>query len=110
MEGAVLAIHLIPSFIVFAFADCRPFRFAEAIAHTVPRTVQWPVSSPPSSLNLKRKAVRSAHSPKCSKRRGQSALSLSEPILRTLKIRNELAVLNSYHGLEIQAPHDCHEV
>jgi len=36
MEGAVIPIHFIPSFVVFAFADCWPFRLAKAVTHEVP--------------------------------------------------------------------------
>jgi len=38
MEGAVLAIHFIPSFIVFAFAEGWPFRLAKAVTHKAPFT------------------------------------------------------------------------
>jgi len=33
MERAILAIHFIPSFVIFAFAIGWPFRFKEAVAH-----------------------------------------------------------------------------
>jgi hypothetical protein len=36
MEEAVFAIHFIPRFVVFAFADRGPFRFEKAIAHDAP--------------------------------------------------------------------------
>jgi hypothetical protein len=36
MERAVFAVHLIPRFVVLAFAGCRPFRLAKAITHETP--------------------------------------------------------------------------
>jgi hypothetical protein len=36
MEGAILAIHFIPSFVVFALALGRPFRLDKAVPHKAP--------------------------------------------------------------------------
>src|SRR5690349_19252757 len=36
MEWTVFAIHFILNFVVFAFADCWPFRLAKAITHAPP--------------------------------------------------------------------------
>jgi hypothetical protein len=45
MERAILPIHFIPSLIIFAFADCGPFRLAKAITHKVPFLTATPALS-----------------------------------------------------------------
>jgi hypothetical protein len=57
MERTVLAIHLIPSFVVFAFADCRPFRLAKGVTHNEPfamrlRTISASPKEPPNPSAL----------------------------------------------------------
>src|SRR5437868_7577189 len=45
MEGAILAIHFVPRFIVLAVADRWPFRLVKAITHDTP------FANPPSCPN-----------------------------------------------------------
>jgi len=62
------------------------------------------------TLLIQGQPVFSAHAPKGPESRSNAAFGFPEPVLAALEIRYKLTVLNANHRLEVQAPHDRHEI
>jgi len=62
------------------------------------------------TCNFQGQTVFSAQGPEVAESNGNSAFSPPESILATVELRDELTVLNTYDRLEVQAPHDCHQI
>jgi hypothetical protein len=113
MEGAVLTIHFISSFVISTLAVGWPFRFEKAVAHKAPLSHSEVGNHPRRFVlipNPQSKTVFCTDASNGAKCGRKSHLSFPERINASVEVRDELAVLNAYRRFKVQTPHDRREI